>query len=117
MRSRRPSVIVYRAYQQPVAFGDLSSDGVDDVAFILDFELAGSSIIYELATLVSYEGESISTSTIYLDDRAQINDLQIKSGIIILDLYVHAPDDVHCCPTQHEIWQLKLTGGKLTPLP
>jgi hypothetical protein len=29
---------------------------------------------------------------------------------------VHKPEDAHCCPTHHEIWRLKLIGGKLALL-
>jgi hypothetical protein len=110
--------LVCLAYLSQPAFGDLNSDGVEDaVVILLTYGGSGSSIAFELAAVINRKGETYNISTIYLDDRAQINDLQIKGGIIVLDLFVHKPEDAHCCPTQHEIWRLKLTGDELTRLP
>jgi len=92
----RPIVILV----EPVAFGDLDGDGVEDAAVILAANAGGSGTFISLEAVRNEGGEPVHVATYSLGDRARIESLAIEGGQIVLEMITHGPDDPLCCPTQ-----------------
>lgn len=95
---------------EPVAFGDLNGDGLEDAAVILQTYNGGNGDTKELAAVLNQNGEASNVSTVYLGSRIAVDSILIESGIISLSLRVHAPTDGLCCPSQVETWRFRLEG-------
>jgi hypothetical protein len=96
---------------EPVAFGDLNGDGLQDAAVILQTYNGGNGDTKELAAVLNLNGEAANVSTVYLGSRIAVESILVESGIITLSLRVHGPNDGLCCPSQVETWQFRLEGG------
>jgi heat shock protein HslJ len=98
---------------EPVAFGDLDGDGIDDAAVILAANAGGSGTFLSLEAMGNEGGEPAHRATYPLGDRAQIESLAIESGQIVLEMVTHGPDDPMCCPTQRAEQTYVLQGDEL----
>ncbi|MGA9348656.1 MAG: META domain-containing protein [Anaerolineae bacterium] len=85
---------------EPVAFGDLDDDGVDDAAVILASNAGGSGTFIDLTAVLNQDGTPNPVATTPLGDRARPQSMAIESGQIVLEMITHGPDDPMCCPTQ-----------------
>jgi len=85
---------------EPVAFGDLDGDGVEDAAVILAANAGGSGTFISLEAVRNEGGEPVHLANYLLGDRAQIESLAIEGGQIVLEMITHGPKDPMCCPTQ-----------------
>jgi serine protease Do len=83
-----------------VEAGDLNGDGTDDAAAIVIANPTGTANFYYLYALLDEEGTLTPLVPILLDDRAEIHDLLIDNGEIVVAATVHGPEDADCCPTQ-----------------
>ena len=101
---------------EPVAFGDLNADGSADAAVRLSTQSGGTGHFVELAAVLNRDGQPENVATVSLGDRVVIEAARIESGIIILDMRVHAPTDGLCCPSQLETWRFELRGDTLIQL-
>ena len=102
---------------EPIAFGDLNSDGFEDAVVILETRTGGTGVFVELAALLNQNGKADNSSTVSLGDRVKVNALRIQSGTIMLDMIVHGPNDGLCCPTQSEEWRFGLVDTQLIRQP
>jgi heat shock protein HslJ len=85
---------------EPVAFGDLDDDGVEDAAAILAANAGGSGTFISLEVVRNKGGEPLHLATYPLGDRVRIESLAIEGGQIVLEMITHGPNDPMCCPTQ-----------------
>ena len=99
-----------------IAFGDLDGDGNPDAAVILLSSGGGSGGFFELAVIVNQNGTPVQAGLQYLGDRVDIKSIAIKSGIIVIDMLTHGPDDARCCPTLKQTQRYRLDGGRLVRL-
>ncbi len=81
-----------------IGFGDLNRDGVADAAVLLAENFGGSGVFVWLAAVTNENGKPHHVASSMIDDRAQINALEIRDGNIFLDAVVHGPVDPGCCP-------------------
>jgi heat shock protein HslJ len=98
---------------EPIAFGDLDGDGVDDAAVILVASPGGSGAFYSLEAVRNEGGEPVHLASYSLGDRAQIESLAIEGEKIVLKMVTHGPDDPMCCPTQQVEQTYALQGNEL----
>jgi len=93
-----------------IVFNDLDNDGVGDVAVITEWSGGGSGTWRELTILKNKISHPLFVTSKDLGDRTIINSLAVESGIITIDMTVHAPSDAMCCPTLKKIAKYKLAG-------
>ena len=98
---------------EPVAFGDLDGDGVEDAAVILAANAGGSGTFISLEAVRNEGSEPVHLATYPLGDRVRIESLAIEGGQIVLEMITHGPDDPMCCPTQQVVQTYALRGGEL----
>ncbi len=98
---------------EPVAFGDLDGDGVEDAAVVLAANAGGSGTFISLEAVRNEGGEPVHVATYSLGDRARIESLAIEGGQIVLEMITHGPDDPLCCPTQRARNVYALEGDAL----
>ena len=101
---------------QPLAFGDLNGDGVDDAAVLLATNAGGSGTFIFLNAMLNDKGAARFASSISLGDRVQPKTISISGGVITVDEIRHAPSDPMCCPTQQATLKFKLVDGKLVEI-
>ena len=97
-----------------IAYGQLN--GQDAAAVILVSDPGGSGTFYDLAVVVSQNGQSVNVATTFLGDRIQINALSIANNQIEVDLTQAGPDDPLCCPSQQVIKTFELQGEQLVEI-
>jgi len=96
-KSGSPDFIDIKMLEQ-VAIDDINGDGVPDAAVVLAENFGGSGVFVWLAAVVNENGKPHHIASTMIDDRAQINALEIRGGKIFLDATVHGPNDPGCCP-------------------
>ena len=101
---------------EPVAFGDLDGDGVEDAAVILAANAGGSGTFISLEAVRNEGGEPVHLATYPLGDRVRIESLAIEGGQIVLEMITHGPDDPLCCPTQQVVQTYALRGDELVQI-
>jgi len=98
---------------EPVAFGDVDGDGVEDAAVALVADPGGSGSFTYLAAVIDQDGMGHNVATELLGDRVKIGALSIAGGEIVVDMVTHGPDDPMCCPTQRVVQRYALQGDAL----
>ena len=99
--------------REPLAFGDLDGDGVDDAAVVLTYNGGGSGTFYGLLAVVNENGAPLHVASIGLGDRIRLNSLAITAGVITVKMVAHGPNDGLCCPTQETTATFRLDGKTL----
>ena len=98
---------------EQVAFGDLDGDGAADAAVTIAENFGGSGVFVFAAAVLNDNGQPRHVASTLIDDRPQINQLEIRDGGIFLDLVVHGPSDAMCCPTFPVTRTYELIGNAL----
>jgi len=103
--------------QDPVFYGDMNADGLEDALVILNTQNGGSGHFVELAAVLDQNGSAYNVATIYLGDRVVVESGKVEDGTIVLKMRVQGPDDGLCCPSQAVVWNFVLDGDQLEKLP
>jgi hypothetical protein len=103
--------------QDPIVYGDINADGVEDALAILNTQNGGSGHFIELAAVLNQNGSAYNVSTIYLGDRVVVESAKVENGAIILNMRAQGPNDGLCCPSQPVTWNFVLNGNQLMKLP
>lgn len=82
-----------------VAFGDLNGDGVADAAVTVGISSGGTGVFEYVVAFISENSQPVQAGYYFVDDRAQIESMNIVDGEIRIDALVHSPNDPMCCPT------------------
>jgi len=101
----------------PVYYGDINRDGIEDAFVILNTQNGGTGHFKELAVLLDQNGIPLNVSTISLGDRIVMESANVQDGIITLNLVIQGLNDPSCCPSEHVAWQFRLEGDQLVKLP
>ena len=97
----------------PIAFGDLNGDGLEDAAVVLSYSGGGSGTFFDLFAVLNQNGTPDAVGSRDLGDRVRIKSLEITDGDIVLMMVAHGPDDGLCCPTQDTVVYFHLHGDDL----
>jgi heat shock protein HslJ len=98
---------------EPVAFGDLDGDGVDEAVVILATNPGGSGTFISLEAMGNDDGTPVHLASYQLGDRVRAESLAIQDGQIVLEMVTHGPDDPMCCPTQKVTLTYRFDGEQL----
>jgi hypothetical protein len=102
---------------EPVLYGDLNRDGIEDAALLLSTQNGGTGHFVELAAVLNQNGAARNVATVSLGDRVVMESGRVAAGTIILDMRVQGPNDGLCCPSQLVTWRYQLIGADLLKLP
>jgi hypothetical protein len=94
-------------------FGDLNEDGLADAAVLIAANYGGTGVFVSLAAVINDGGQARHVASTTIDDRPQINALEIRNGEIFLDAVAHSVEDPGCCPTFAVTRAYKLLGDTL----
>ena len=106
----------YVELMDPVAFGDLNGDGIDDAVVFLRANGGGGNHegLY-LAALVNEQGQPRHVASLYLgDSRGGPESLEIEDGYIVVQRRAYGPADALCCASQKETLVFRLAGDTLS---
>ena len=96
-----------------IAFGDLNGDGVEDAALILLSDPGGSGTFYDLAAVINREGKAKYAASVFLGDRVKVEEINIRSGQIVVQMVIHHRTDPRCCPSLRVEQEYGLQGDEL----
>jgi hypothetical protein len=105
--------ILHVELRDPIAFGDLNSDGAEDAAFVLSENMGGTGFFMSVVVILNQGGMPVQSASRFLDDRAQLNSVVIINGRIAVDAVIHGFNDPMCCPNFPVVETFRLTGGAL----
>ena len=106
----RPTV---RLWKEPVAFGDLDGDNLDDAVAIL-LEDSGGSGTFRYLVAISFEDNTAkNVATTSVGDRIKIHSITIQDNLITISATIHGPNDAMCCPTLDTTLTYRLQDGQL----
>jgi len=101
----------------PVFYGDINGDGVEDAVVFLVTQSGGTGNFVEMAAVLNLNGQPENVATLSLGDRVVVEAGSVLDGVIHLQMRVHGPNDGMCCPSQAEEWSFHLINGVLVRLP
>lgn len=81
------------------AFGDLNGDGVNDAAVLVAANYGGTGVFVSLNAVLNEGGKPRHAAWTMVDDRPQVDLLDIRDGEITMEAIVHSFEDPACCPT------------------
>ena len=93
--------------------GDLNEDGVNDAAVLIAENYGGTGVFVSVHVMLNEGGQPRQAASYMIDDRPQINTLEIRNGEIFLDAIVHDVDDPMCCPEFPVTRTFRLVGASL----
>lgn len=102
---------------EPVLYGDINADGLEDAIVFLNTQNGGTGHFIEMAAVLNLDGNPSNISTFYLGDRVVIESGVISDGLILLDMRVQGPNDPLCCPSQFVTWNFRLENGQFVQMP
>jgi heat shock protein HslJ len=97
------------------ARGDLNGDGAPDAAVLLVEDSGGSGSFVYLAAMGFSEAGARNLGTVGLGDRAQIRDLAVADGQILVDMVVAGEGDPMAFPAAKVRAHFRLADGTLKP--
>lgn len=103
--------------QDPIIYGDINADGLEDALVILNTQNGGTGHFIELAGVLNQNGSAYNVSTIPLGDRVVVESGKVENGIVVLNMRVHGSNDGLCCPSQSVTWNFALNGNQLVKIP
>jgi hypothetical protein len=103
--------------QEPVIYGDLNADGLEDALVLLSTQNGGTGHFTEMAAMLNLDGSALNVSTVYLGDRIGINSITITDGLITLNLVVQGPNDPLSGASELVTWNFHLDNGQLVQIP
>ncbi len=106
--------ILHVTLMDPIAFGDLNGDGVEDAAIVLSENMGGTGFFMSVVAILNSGGAPMQGPSRYLDDRAQLIGMVIVvGGRIVVDAVIHGPADPMCCPNFPVVESLRLIENQL----
>lgn len=94
--------------------GDLNEDGAQDAAVLIAENYGGTGVFVSIHAVLNDNGLPRDAAASMIDDRPQVNALEIRGGEIFLDAVVHDVDDPMCCPASPVTRTFRLIGNSLT---
>jgi hypothetical protein len=107
------SLITVTLLDQPIAYADLTGDGEQEAAVILEVSTGGSGNFNYLAVVKKVNGIPQNIATVFLGDRVKVENATIGPGTITVDMLRAGPGQPLCCPNELVSQTYKLQGNQL----
>lgn len=95
------------------SFGDLNGDGFQDAVAILQTHNGGNGDTKELALLLDQDGQAVNLATVEIGSMIAVETVEIRAGVVQVELRVQGPGDALCCPSQKETRRFQLENNQL----
>ena len=103
----------YIGLTQFVSVGDLTGDGVNEIAAIFLENYGGTGNFGLLTIYSNVNGLPVFLTSTFIDDRPMINSMSIENGEVFLDAITHGAQDGGCCPTLPTTRRYALVNNQL----
>ncbi len=103
----------YAGITEFISVGDLTGDGVTEIAAIFFENYGGTGNFGFLTIYTNVNGQPVFLTSTMIDDRPLINSMSIENGEIYLDAVIHGFEDGGCCPTLQTTQRYALVNNKL----
>ena len=98
----------------PIVYGDLNADGVEDAVVVLVSQAGGSGTFYHMHAVLNDGGKPVDYAFAFLGDRIKLETLSVdEDGAIDLRMLTHHQRDPMCCPTVQSNDKYRLKEGAL----
>ena len=97
--------------QDPLAFGDLNGDGVDD-AVVLLLLIDGNAAHRYLAAVFNENGTPRHIASAFLGLSIGIDSVAIEDGVVTLQTKQLGTNDPNCCPTKEVVATFRLADNE-----
>lgn len=89
--------------------GDLNHDGYTDAVVLFEVSYQGNGNPFNVVVLIRQNDASFGQVANYaIEANAEITNLYIENGIIIVHAYIHSDSDPECCPSVYQTFKLKV---------
>ena len=96
------------------AEGDLNSDGVSDIAFVLTQDTGGSGVFYYVVAALKTDTGYVGTNGVFLGDRIAPQTTEIKDGVLTVNYADRKPGEPMVAqPTVGQSKYLQVVNGML----
>ena len=95
------------------AFGELNGDDLEDAAVILITDPGGSGTFFDMVAVSSLKDDFTASAPVYLGDRIQVENIEIKDGQIEMIYLTQGPEDSMASPGERVLRVYSLQGGLL----
>lgn len=96
-----------------IASGDIDGDGTNEAGVLISENYGGSGVFVFLAVYSVVNDATAFQTSVFVDDRPQIEGIAIENHEIRLDITVHGTDDPLCCPTLRTTRHYRLLNNQL----
>jgi len=93
--------------------GDLNDDGTEEYVALVAENYGGTGVFIFLVVFSEENGKLVHQTSVWVDDRPQVNGLSMDGSGIFLDVNIHRRDEPMCCPTLHTIRHYQLFNNQL----
>lgn len=98
---------------EKMGIGDLTADGINEAAAVVSEYHGGTGVFVFLAVYAEQDNEAVFQTSVFVDDRPEIGELEIENNEVRLQATVHGPDDPMCCPTLETVRHYRLINTQL----
>jgi len=100
---------------EPIAFGDLNGDGVEDAAVVIGESgpAGGNGFFPSLITILNQNGKPIQSFSAKISGNANIDNLTIMDGTIVVNARVVGPKDPMARPSKPQVLTYQFTQDAL----
>ena len=96
-----------------IALGDIDGDGKNEAAALVSETYGGSGVFVFLAVYVAQNKSAVFKTSVFVDDRPQVNAIAIENHEVTLDVTIHGANDPMCCPTLRTTRHYRLVSDQL----
>ena len=86
--------------EDKIAFGDVTGDGTDDAAVVIERKSNDGYDFFDLAVVTGWGEDKYSAATTLLGDRIKVSGVKIANGVISVNILTHRIDDAISNPTK-----------------
>jgi hypothetical protein len=95
-----------------IKFADFDRDGQEEALVLIYWNGGGSGTFRFLHIVKQIDGNIRNIARVGIGDRTQINRIDVRGSIIMLDLVTHGRKDPLCCPTVRTLVEYYLQKGE-----